>query len=114
MTARREISGFLLILGFLVTFPVKVLAAGSCNASVSPASVQANSSTNFNFSVTNTGSAAINYVKIISPSSNFTLHNYGVSGWSISANNALAELTGGSVSPGDPFTFSYNATTGGS
>lgn len=89
-----------------------VRAAESCTASVSPSSVMTQTDTNFSFAVTNTGTGTVNYVKITAPSSNFTLENYGVPGWSVNASAQFAELTGGAVAAGATFNFSFHATSG--
>lgn len=89
-------------------------ATESCSVDVSPTSVQGNTETAFTFALTNTGASTINWIKIIRPSSNFSLVNYGVSGWSISANQEFAELSGGEVLSGAPLSFNYTARIGGS
>ncbi len=79
-----------------------VWAVGSCTANVSPSSVQANSvESQFTFSITNTGANNINYIRIEVPSSNFSLSNYGVSGWSVGANSQTATLTEGTTTAGN-------------
>ena len=88
------------------------LASGSCTATVSPSSVKANSTTAFSFSITNTGTRTITYIRLDAPSSNFSLQNYGVPGWSVNGNNSFAELSGGSIAAGDTFQFNYYATAG--
>src|SRR3989339_389355 len=103
-----------LFLLFFLVFPLDVQAANSCTATVSPSSVMTSTFTNFNFSITNTGSNNITTVVINRPSDNFAMENYGVPGWNINANNSFAELTGGSISPGATFNFSYYATSGSS
>lgn len=105
----------ILILIFLVLatfYPKSVFAIGSCTATVTPSSVMTSTDTNFAFSIGNTGSQSITYVKITRPSDNFTLENYGVSGWNVNANNTFAELTGGTVSAGSTLNFNYHGTSG--
>lgn len=106
----------LLVWVFLgVTFLIKgssVLAVGSCTATVSPSTVQTSTDTNFSFSVTNTGAGTVNFIKIGAPSSNFAMENYGVPGWNVTGNNSFAELSGGSVTSGSTFNFSYHAISG--
>jgi len=110
VSVRPKFVFFTLLLFLASVLPVR--AADSCTATVSPASVQTSTDTNFSFSVTNTGTDPITYVKIVAPSSNISLENYGVSGWSINSNSSFAELTGGSVASGSVFNFNYHGTSG--
>ena len=117
MTTARSIFVRLLLLFLMVVFwgsRESVLAAESCSATVSPSSVQTSTDTNFAFSITNTGDGTINYVKIVAPSADFTLDNYGVAGWDVNANSQFAELTGGSILSGAVFNFNYHGTSGSS
>jgi peroxiredoxin len=103
---------FLLSILFQVR-PVSVRAALSCAATVSPSEVEANTiETPFTFTVTNNGSNPVTYIKVVVPSSNFQLYNYGVSGWSVGANTSQAELTGGSLAPSATLEFSFRITVG--
>lgn len=106
---------FILIFIILATFyPRSATAAGSCTATVTPSSVMTSTDTNFAFSITNNGSQGVTYVKITRPSVNFSLENYGVSGWNVNANNTFAELTGGTVTAGATLNFNYHGTSGSS
>src|SRR3990172_635472 len=99
---------------FGLTYVGDVRADGSCTATVSPTSVQANTGTDFAFTLTNTGDAPVTVLKIEAPSENFSLENHGVSGWSVSGNSYFAELSGGSVAGGATAQISYFARTGAS
>ena len=117
MTARRL--RFVLIFVSLLIIWKKwniksVWAAGQCSVTVTPTSVQTNSDTNFGFWLTNSGTAAVTTIRIVRPSTNFDLQNYGVNGWNVSANNEMATLTGGSVSVGSTLNFYYHAVSGAS
>jgi len=111
MTTARSV-----ILVFLVAIliPEAVFAGGSCTANVSPSSVQANSTNNFTFSVTNTGSGTITYIEVQVPSSNFIFGSGSASGWNVSGSSSLKELTGGTLVSGTTLSFSFNVTVGGS
>lgn len=114
----RKLFLFATLSVFIITFfyPISILAAESCTATVSPSSIQTNQvEVVFTFSITNTGSPnAISYIRIEVPSSNFTLVNYGVAGWSVNASNTQAELTGGSIAAGDSANITFRVTTGSS
>lgn len=102
-----------LAVSFFVSRSQHAYAAHSCTATVSPSSIQANTvEETFNFSITNTGSNPVTYVKVVVPSSHFSLYNYGVPGWSVGANTQQAELTGGSIAPGGTLNFTFRITVG--
>src|SRR3972149_1790796 len=112
-----KLTRFLIVISFislLVFYPQIVGAPNSCTASASPASVQANSTTSFSFSITNTGSETVNYVRVMVPSENFTLQSSGVPSWTVYSGGSLVELVGGSVAPSSVFQFSLPATAGNS
>ena len=112
-----KLTRFLIVISFislLVFYPQIVGATNSCTASASPASVQANSTTSFSFSITNTGSETVNYVRVMVPSENFTLQSSGVPSWTVYSGGSLVELVGGSVAPSSVFQFSLPATAGNS
>ena len=102
----------ILLLVATIMHPQAVEAADSCTANVSPASVEVNSQSTFSFSVTNTGDAAIIYVKITVPSSNFSLVNYGISGWTVGSNPSFAEIYNGTVETGNTFDFTFGVNAG--
>src|SRR3990172_8654891 len=109
-TARSVILAALMAL----VMPGNVLAVGSCTANVSPSSVQANVTSSFTFSVTNTGSGTVNYIEVQTPSGNFTFGTGSASGWTVSGSSSLKELSGGSLASGATYEFSYNVTAAGS
>ncbi len=115
----KYIKVFAATLFFLVNFlflpattPHQVFAADSCNVTVTPTSVQTNTGTSFTFAITNTGTAPIVFIKLARPSTNFTLENRGVPGWSVSANSTQAEMDGGSIAVGNTYNLTYYAVSG--
>lgn len=117
LTARvKHIFALVLILIFLIaSFTKEIDAVSSCTANVSPSTVQANAvEADFTFSITNTGSNNIVYIKIDVPSSNFSLSNYGVPGWSVGASSQSAELTGGTITPGSTANIGFKVSVGSS
>jgi len=99
-------------MGF-VLFSQAAQAASSCTASVLPSTVPAKAvAVPFNFSITNTGSAAITYIKVVVPSGDFLLTTYPVSGWKIYTSSTLAELVDGSLAPSSTLSFTFHVTTG--
>lgn len=89
-----------------------VAASTSCSASVSPSSVKANDLTMATFSFTNTGSEAINYIKVSVPSNNFSVANYGVVGWSVNAYITGFELYDSVLQPGSSSSITMGVNTG--
>jgi hypothetical protein len=100
-----------LVVCFCFSAPT-VFAADSCTATVSPSSVQTSTDTSFSFGVTNTGDSAITFIKVVRPSTNFSLYGNPVAGWSIDGNDEFVSLSGGSVAPGATVNLSFHATSG--
>lgn len=95
------------------SFPNETYAVvSSCTASVDTSSVNTNTNANFGFTINNTSSQTIAWIKISRPSSNFTLGGYAVGGWSISMSESDATLTGGSLAASANQAVSIGATSG--
>ena len=114
MSARRLAVLIFLIMPFALAKPVSA-AISSCTASVSPGTTTTSTLQNFTFSVTNSDSNAIRWIKLTKPSSNFTLGGYSIQGgWSVNSSSDALTLTGGTVAAGASFGFLVQAQTGGS
>lgn len=84
----------------------------SCSTSVSPTSLTSNSSGSLSFSINNTSPTNIDWVKITSPSSNFTISSGESGGWSAEVSGSAVIFTLGSQDPGTTATYTVNVTTG--
>lgn len=103
------------ILFIFFTTPKQVFAAvSSCTASVSPSSVHTSTSTSFDFTLNNTSSSTIVWIKITRPSSDFTITDQGVGGWSGGHSSSDVTFGGGSLAASDSLSFNVNATSGSS
>ena len=99
---------------FLLVFGVdSIFAVDSCTVSTTPSSVEANTNSAIQFSLTNTGVDPITYIKVLRPSTNFTLENRGVDGWTVYANSSQAEIVGSSLTFGSTLNFSFNVVAAG-
>ncbi|MBI2020484.1 carboxypeptidase regulatory-like domain-containing protein [Candidatus Daviesbacteria bacterium] len=106
---------------FLVVFflrllapPLAVGAVSSCTASVTPTSVNTNTDSSFTFTLNNTSSQTIVWMKVTRPSSNFTLGGFSIGGWNVSSSDEARTFTGGSLSNGGNIVFTISATSGSS
>lgn len=101
-----------IFLGWQSRFNSDVYAADTCNGSVTPGIVSANSQTAMTINVTNTGDFTGQYVMVKRPSENFSLYNVGIEGWTVGAGTAELEVWGGSVPVGETFSFQIGANIG--
>ena len=86
----------------------------SCSGSVSPSVLKTNTSATLNFSVTNSDSNAIVWVKISGPGG-FEITGGSSGGWTANLLSASAvSFTGSSIAPSSSQNFNVNVTTGGS
>src|SRR5438034_8773891 len=86
----------------------------SCTASVTPNSVPASSTNSFNFTLQNTSSSTIVWMRVTRPSDNFTIGGYSGPGWDSTSGVTHGALTfsgGQSINPTDTFPFSITADT---
>jgi len=104
-----------LLLSLVISrYPKNVYAAESCTASISPNSVLVDSDQTFSFSVTNTGDAAIVYIRVTAPSGSYSLYNNGgiPSPWIVGASGQQLETYNGTVESGNTFDFSIGGNIG--
>ena len=105
-TARFLIASFIVI--FLLSsilifldFPVRA-AVSSCTATVSPNTVTTNVDTYFTFTIENTDSVDVKWIKITRPSDKFFVNGGGVSGWNLALNDPTdITLTSGTLTSGN-------------
>jgi len=100
----------LLVLFLQFVFPVQATVS-SCTASVSPTSLSRNISADLIFTVNNAGSTTAVWVKITSPSSNFTLTGGNASGWSNTLSGSSMIFTSGSIAAGSSGNFPISVQT---
>jgi len=103
---------FLLILNALA-YPVRA-AVSSCTATVTPSSVNTNSSTSFSIKIENTSSQTIVWMKITRPSANFTITGFAIGGWNTARTDSDLTITSGSLSTSSNLIVSVTASTGSS
>lgn len=86
---------------------------GSCGASVSPNSAQVNSTVPLVFTVNNTDSVDIRWVKFTAGSENFEIISGSSSGWSTVLESPTEVIfRNGTISPGGATNFTVNVQTG--
>lgn len=87
----------------------------SCTASVSPSSVVINTTREFTFSLINTSTQTINWIKITRPSSNFTFSGYNsIGGFTIATSTDNVTLTGSSLAAGVSTSYTLQIASGNS
>ncbi len=102
---------FLIISLLLSQTSIVNAVISSCSASVSPTSVNTSIETRLTFTVENTSSQSIVWVKISRPSTNFTITSWA-STWSGSFTASEITFTGGSISASSSTSFNVDATSG--
>jgi hypothetical protein len=103
-TASLRFLVFLLVIGsFLISLAMPEVASAaleSCTASISPSTITPSTTSGFTLTINNTGSANIVFIKVTSPSGNFSITSYSAASWSGSVSPSEATFTGGSITPG--------------
>ncbi|MDP3997312.1 MAG: hypothetical protein U1C49_01975 [Candidatus Andersenbacteria bacterium] len=84
----------------------------SCSVSVSPSVLNTNQTGTLVFAVNNTDAADVLWVKITSPSSEFSVTGGSASGWSVSVDGGAVTYTSGNLGAGESKSFSVNVQTG--
>ena len=98
-------------LGAPSSSPARASITG-CEGSVSPQAVSSGQGTDLQFQITNNDpSNAITWIEIDTPGGYFTgINSVSAPGWSSSVDgNNYVTLTGGSIQPGDTFSYTINA-----
>lgn len=103
------IFNILILSSLIFAAPVKS-AVSSCSTQVIPGTIQPSASTTLDFNIDNNGSATVVWVKITSPSSNFTITSGSPSTNSISGN--AITFTSVSIGESGGQTFNVTVTTG--
>lgn len=102
----------LVLLLQVLAYPVKAQVTG-CTATVSPTTVGVNATPNLDFTVTNTDpDANALWVRITSPSTNFTVTSGSASGWLVSNTSSQITFTEGELTAGSSQLFRVSVTTG--
>lgn len=116
-----KVAIFIVVFGTLSNYsPVAESVVSSCTASVSPISIPhqpiGDSVTiitrDLTFSINNTGSSTIAWVKLTAPSNNFTVNASNSSGWSSVNTNLTATFTPGTLGAGLSADFVVNVYPG--
>ncbi|HET7099050.1 MAG TPA: redoxin domain-containing protein [Patescibacteria group bacterium] len=110
----------LLLFSFLLTaffisgsFSSVLATVNTCGVEVHPNNISSNSSGTLGFTIENNGgSAAIVWVKITSPSANFTINSGSSSGWSGNVSGSSITFTGGTQNIGNLIGYDVNVSTG--
>lgn len=116
MNIMKKISYFLLVVVFIFIFTKLGRATvSSCSGESQIHQVRTNASTSVGFSISNTSSSVINWVKITRPSTNFTVTGGSSSGgWTINSDSSSVTYTGKTLGVGGAQYFEVSMTTGSS
>ncbi len=95
-------------------FPINLVKANinSCSASVDLHSVTPTTTSDFGFTLDNTDSTAIRWIRITRPSDQFTIGGYSIGGWSGAWTNSQVTFGGGSIGASESLAFSIQASSG--
>ena len=107
-----------LILPFVLPSSQLKVQAGvsSCSASVSPSSLQTNSSKQFTFTITNGGSTSVRWAYFNSNTANQTVSSGSSSGWGVNGGGGAQDVTfvDGILTAGNTTTFNITVHSGSS
>lgn len=106
------------LLVLLIALPFSRLparaAVSSCTTSVDRSSVTADTSADYDFTITNTNGATAVWIRITRPSSNFTIQNISVSGWGTAVTSSNATLEFGTLTSGSSLAVTLGVLSGSS
>ena len=104
---------FIVFLAALDPKPAKAEVA-ACEASISPASVNTNTTSDFTINLDNVSGDIITWIKITRPSTNYQINAISASGWSGNATDTSGTLTGSELGASDTLSVTVNDTSGSS
>lgn len=105
------IFNILIVSSLIFAAPVKA-AVSSCNAYINPVVANINTSPNLTFTLNNTSSQNIVWVKFTSSSANIAVTSASATNWSATTTSSTATFTSGSISVGAAGTLTVATTIG--